>query len=115
MEEMETMKQGMKEQFLKKPNRQFFETIKGELSEIPVSVMVNINSKQRYMAQNADKITNILREVMKNPQAFSQIPGVGRAFNQVLEESGLSPIDFTNITKAVEVPQPVGAEELAVA
>jgi len=114
VEEMETMKQGMKEQFLKRPNRQFFETVKGELADIPVSVMVNINGKQRYMAQNADKITNILREVMKNPQAFSQIPGVGKAFNQVLEESGLSPIDFTNITKAVEVPSPVEAEELAV-
>lgn len=115
VEEMDTFKQTFKEEFMKKPSRQFFETVKGELADIPVSVMVNINSKQRYMAQNADKITNILREVMKNPQAFSQIPGVGRAFNQVLEESGLSPIDFTNITKAVEVPQPVEAEELAVA
>jgi len=93
-----------KEEFVKGGNRKFFETIKGELKDIPVSVMVNIKGKQRYMAQNADKITNILREVMRNPQAFSQIPGVGKAFNQVLEESGLSPIDFTQITQA---PLPV--------
>ena len=102
--ERETMKQVMKEEFLKQPNRQFFEAIKGELEDIPVDVMVNIKAKQRNMAQNADKITNILREVIRNPQAFSQIPGVAKAFNQVLEESGLSPIDFSQITKAQAQP-----------
>ena len=70
-----------------------------------MEVMVNIKSKQKYMAQNADKITNILREVIKNPQAFSQIPGVAKAFNQVLEESGLSAIDFTQITEAPKPQQ----------
>jgi hypothetical protein len=103
-QERETMKQVMKEEFLKQPNRQFFEAIKGELEDIPVDVMVNIKAKQRNMAQNADKITNILREVIRNPQAFSQIPGVAKAFNQVLEESGLSPIDFSQITKAQAQP-----------
>lgn len=116
----EQMKAVLREEFLKGGNRKFFEVIKGELKDIPVKVMVNIKGKQRYMAQNADKITNILREVMRNPQAFSQIPGVGKAFNQVLEESGLSPIDFSQITSKPlleeKVASPVGAEaELAVA
>lgn len=78
--------------------RGFFEVIKGELKELPMSVKVNIAGKQRNMAQNADKITNILREVLANPQAFQQIPGVGKVFNELLEESGLSSIDFTEIT-----------------
>ena len=87
--------------------RAFFEVIKGELKEIPIDVMVNVAGKQRNMAQNADKITNILREVLKNPQAFQQIPGVGKVFNELLEESGLSAIDFTEITTpAVTTPQP---------
>lgn len=116
----EQMKTLLKEEFLKGGNRKFFEVIKDELKDIPVSVMVNIKGKQRYMAQNADKITNILREVMRNPQAFSQIPGVGKAFNQVLEESGLSPIDFSQITSKPlleeKVASPVGVEaELATA
>lgn len=93
-----------KDEFAKGGNRKFFETIKGELKDIPVSVMVNIKGKQKYMAANADKITNILREVMRNPQAFSQIPGVGKAMNQLLEESGMSPIDFTQL---VQAPLPV--------
>lgn len=89
-----------KDEFMKGGNRKFFEMIKGELDEIPVDVFVNIKGKQRYMAQNADKITNILREVMRNPQAFAQIPGVGSVFNQLLEESGLSPINFSKIIEA---------------
>lgn len=85
--------------------RGFFEVIKGELKELPMSVMVNIAGKQRNMAQNADKLTNILREILANPQAFQTIPGVGKVFNELLEESGLSAIDFTQIvTPPVQTP-----------
>lgn len=85
--------------------RAFFEVIQGELSEIPVNVMVNVAGKQKDMARDADKITNIIREVLKNPQAFSQVPGIGKAFNELLETSGMSPIDFTEITQAQPTPQ----------
>ena len=90
-----------KEQFTRGGSRKFFEAIQGELDDIPLEVFVNIKSKQKYMAQEADKLTNIIREVLRNPQAFQQIPGVGKAFNQLLENSGLSPIDFTQITKTL--------------
>lgn len=96
-----------KDEFVKGGNRKFFETIKGELEDIPVDVFVNIKGKQRYMAQNADKLTNILREVMRNPQAFAQIPGMGSVFNQLLEESGLSPINFSKIIEAPAQVKPV--------
>ena len=100
-------------EFKKGGNRKFFETMKGEFNEIPLDVFVNIKGKQRYMAQNADKITNIIREVMRNPQAFSQIPGIGKAFNQLLEESGMSAIDFTEITEAPQQTQPSKMEQVA--
>ena len=100
-------------EFKKGGNRKFFETMKGEFNDIPLDVFVNIKGKQRYMAQNADKITNIIREVMRNPQAFSQIPGIGKAFNQLLEESGMSAIDFTEITEAPQQTQPSQMEQVA--
>lgn len=111
------LKLGFAEEIRKKHGkRAFFEVIKGELKEIPMEVIVNVAGKQRNMAANADKITNILREVMKNPQAFQQIPGVGKIFNELLEESGFSAIDFTEITTPVvatqetaPVPAPQGA------
>jgi RNAse (barnase) inhibitor barstar len=90
---------------LSKNNRYFFEVIKGELEKIPVKVFVNIKNKQKYMAQNVDKITNILREVIKNPQVFSQSPGISKAFNQLLEDSGLSPIDFSQMTNNIPLNQ----------
>lgn len=92
------------EEFKKGGNRKFFEIVKGELEKIPMNVLVNIKGKQRAMAQNADKITNILREIMKNPQAFQQ-KGIGKAVNQLLEESGMNPIDFSGIT--AQQPSPM--------
>lgn len=101
-----------KEQFTRGGSRKFFEIIQGELDDIPLEVFVNIKGKQKYMAQEADKITNIIREVLRSPQAFQQIPGVGKAFNQLLENSGLSPIDFTQITKTLPAqPQPPAPEQ----
>ena len=87
-----------KEELLKKGTRGFFEVVEGELDGLPVDVFVNIKGKQRRMAENADKITNVLREILANPTAFSQVPGVAKAFNELLEESGMSPIDFNQIT-----------------
>jgi hypothetical protein len=119
----ETKRQEMielyKKDFVSKGNRKFFEYFKDDFKNVPLDVYVNIKGKQRYMAQNADKMSNILREVMRNPQAFSQIPGLGKVFNQMIEESGLSPIDFTQITKqpdqqTVEQPSQVGEEQLKV-
>lgn len=102
------------EEFKKGGNRKFFEIVKGELNKIPLNVMVNIKGKQRSMAQNADKITNILREIMKNPQAFQQ-KGIGKAVNQLLEESGMNPIDFSGVTMAQPSPmQPAQPQAQAV-
>ena len=111
-EDREQIKSLIKETFLSRnKDRAFFETVKGELKDIPVAVKVNIKGKQRYMAQNADKITNVIREVIRNPQAFTQVPGIGKAFNQLLEESGMSPIDFTPMIEAVK-QQPVEASSM---
>ena len=76
--------------------------MKDELKDIPVDVYVNIKGKQRNMAQNADKLTNLLRTVLQNPQGFAQIPGIAKVFNQLLEDSGLSAIDFAPIVTAVQ-------------
>lgn len=95
-----------KEIFMKAGSRRFLEVLAGELNDIPLDVYVNIKGKQRRMVENADKITNIIREVIRSPQSIAQIPGIGKAFNQLLEESGMSPIDFTGLTKLQEQQEP---------
>lgn len=105
-QERDALIQAKKEDFMKKGNRKFFEVLKDELKDIPLDVYVNIKGKQRNMAANADKLTNLIRTVIQNPQGFSQVPGLAKVFNQLLEESGLSAIDFTPIVTATQT-QPV--------
>jgi hypothetical protein len=98
--------------FMKSGNRKFFQTLKGELEKIPVDVMVSIKGKQKNLAKVADSLTNIVRFLVSGgAQAVQQIPGLGKTFNEILESSGLSPIDFTQITKAPA--QPVSATPAA--
>jgi len=105
-EDKQVLVDTIKQTFMKGGQRKFFETIKGDFKDIPVDVFVNIKGKQKYLAQNADKITNVIREVIRNPQAFVTIPGLGKAFNQLIEASGMNPIDFSQMITAVET-QPV--------
>ena len=102
-EEKEVMVQAFREEEKKKGGRRFFKTLKDELKDVPVKVKVNVAGKQRYMAQNADKISKLIGNILANPQAFAMIPGLGSAYNQLLEESGMNPIDFSNIIAGVQM------------
>lgn len=103
-EEMELLTQVKREAFMAKGSRRFFETLKGDLEEVPVDVLINIKGKQRRLSEEADKLTNIFRQIIATPQAFQQIPGLGSVFNELLEDSGLSPINFSLMTMPPEVP-----------
>jgi len=106
-------------EFMGKGNRRFFDVVEGELKELPVEVMVNIVGKQKNMVENADKLTNIIQFAIANIQAIQQTPGIGKTINELLEDSGLSPINFAQLTNPM-TPQPQGDiiqpnKELAVA
>ena len=81
---------------------------------------MNVAGKQKYMAQNADKLSKLISYVIANPQAFATIPGLAKSFNQLLEESGMSAIDFSQIVtgnqqaidRAKAIPSPLGQEEI---
>lgn len=106
-EEIDTFKEVVKTNFMKGGNKRFLKIVKDELKDIPIDVFINIKQKQKDMSKNADSITNILRTVMSNPQAFQQMPGIGKAFNELIENSGLSPVDFSGmITPPAQPPQP---------
>lgn len=111
-EEREYIKTIARDEFLKGGNRKFIELVKGELEEIPVKVYVNVAGKQRYMAQNADKLSKLINNILANPQAFAMIPGLGKAYNQLLEESGMSPIDFTQIIEGTKANPEVQAQKV---
>lgn len=99
--------------FKEQGSKRFLEILKDEVSDIPMEVMVNIKGKQRRMAEEADKISNLISRILANPQAIAQVPGIGKAINQLLEESGMNSIDFSQIVNG-SVPT-VSNEELAIA
>jgi hypothetical protein len=108
-EQVDIFKQLMRDEFQKKGNKHFIEILKGEFKGVPLGVKVSIAGKSKNLAQMTDKIVNIFRQAFSNPQGFAatmQIPGMAKSFNQILEFSGLSPVDFTGIDKlAAQPPQ----------
>lgn len=82
-----------KTEFAKMGTRGFFEVVKEELKGVKTDVFVNIKGKQRLMAQNADKLTNVIRALIANPAAYAQ-PGISDMVNQLFEESGMNPVSL---------------------
>ena len=105
-EERDLMKEVYKEQWMKQGNRRFFETLKGELDSIPIAVKINIKGKQKDMARQADAFTKVIQFVLGNMQAIQQTPGIVKGINEVLENSGLSPLDFRQVLTAQNTQTP---------
>lgn len=78
-------------------NRGFFEIIAGELKDIPLEVMVNVRGKQKDMARDADKLTNLVKFMIENVDRVQAVPGVSKVINEMLENSGMSAIDFSQM------------------
>lgn len=108
----EALKQRIREQLSKKGNKYFLELFKGELKNVSVKVKINVAGKQKDLAGIVDKFTNILRFIFStyNSQTgkFSALedPKALKAFNKLIEYSGLDPIDF-GYTGPVSPPQMV--------
>jgi len=104
-EEKKLMEDKVREDFKKKGSKHFIEILKGEFKKTPLAVKVNIAGKSKNLSSMVDKTVNIFRFMFSNPQGFAQvmqIPGMAKSFNQILEFSGLSPVDFSGISKLAE-------------
>lgn len=117
-EERDVFRQLAMDDFKKKGNKHFIDILAKEFKDAPLAVKVSVAGKSKNLAQMTDKITNIFRFVFANPQGFAQImqvPGMGKAFNEILEFSGFSPADFSGIEKIIqpEQPQATAQQELA--
>lgn len=104
--DMEQFKKLARESFMKN-KKKFIEVLKDELKDIPIDVHVNVAGRQANLTEDVDKIVNLVRVFMQNPQAAQ---GMGKQINELLEKSGISPIDWANLTKAAP-PEP--APEMA--
>lgn len=103
-ESIDAYKQKIKDEFMKSGNKKFIEILDGEMKGDNLGVMVNIAGKQKDLAGRVDKLTNIFRTILSAPQIL-QTPGMAKLFNEILEASGLSPVDFSSMTVKQELPE----------
>jgi hypothetical protein len=97
--QVDAFKQDARERFVKGGNKKFVEILKDELKDAPMSVEINIAGKQKYLAGMTDKLVNVFRTIVANPSVL-QNPAMAKLFNQIIESSGLEPLDFTGFTVA---------------
>lgn len=108
-EEIEAYKQTLKQDFMK-DNHKFIEILKDELKDISIDISINVAGKQKNLAGMADAVSNIMRQALStydpNTKTFAIFddPRMGKLFNQILEYSNMSALDFNNYK-----PQPVQA------
>ena len=103
----ETMKQEMKLKLLKGGNKKFLEVLKGDFKKKTLKVKINVANKQKDLAQFTDKMVNLFRQILANPQGFQQMmqmPEMAKTFNSILESSGLSPVMYAGLSKPMEQP-----------
>lgn len=97
-QEQDLLRQIIKDEFMKGGKQRFLEIMKGEFEGIPLQVKFSIAGKQKNMAEMVSKLNSVFRTVFANP-AILQMPGMGELFNDILEQAGLSPVDYSKLTK----------------
>lgn len=107
-QEVELYKQKVRDEFVQGGNEQFLKLLKDEIKGLPIAVKVDIADKDD-LSQMVDKLSNVMRFAFStyNPQtgkfAIFDDPRMAKLFNEILEYSGLSPVDFYQQPK--EQPQ----------
>ncbi len=111
-EQMDVFETLIRDEFKKKGNKHFIEILKGDFKDVELKVKVSVAGKSKNLAQQVDKLTSILRFAFStyNPQtgsfAIFDDPRAAGVLNNVLEASGLDPVDFTVKPDTKQLPMP---------
>ncbi len=90
------MQRAVQDEFKKGGSSYFFEIFEKEMESAPVDVKINIAGKQKNLYMITDKLVNVFKEVLANPMALKN-PALAKIFNEIIEYSGLSPVDFSTL------------------
>ncbi len=82
------------EEFKKKGGKHFIKILEGEFKNSVCQVNVNIAGKQTDLADKVNKLTSVFRTILANPYILKS-PPIAKLFNQIIELSGLDPIDLS--------------------
>ena len=101
-EELDAYKEVQKTLFAKGGNRKFFKDFKDAFKDVPVKVLINVAGKQKDMTGVADKLSNLISTFLRSGVPIS---AMSKPMNELLENSGFSPVNFSSIVNAPP-PQP---------
>lgn len=96
-EEKTIFEDQIREDFKRKGTKHFLEILAGEMKGVQLSVKVNVAGKQKNLGKSTDAIVNILRFVMSGNSPALGFAGTWELINQVIENSGLDPVDFSSL------------------
>lgn len=102
--DIDQLKEQTKKNFMSGGNKKFIEILKDEFKDVGLKVKVNVASKQKNLPQMVDKLVNIMRFAISNPQGLGQlmqVPGFARIMRSILEYSDLDQVDFAGIEKLI--------------
>lgn len=97
-------------EFKKRGSKHFIEILKNEFKGMKFKVKVSVKGKSKDLGAKVDNLVNVFRQVIANP-AILQAPAMSALFNQIIEYSGLEPLDFSNFelpagAQPPQTPQP---------
>lgn len=77
-------------------NKKFVEIFKDEFKDMPIDVQIIIAGENKNNAFIAEKLSAIFAQIAQNP-AILENPMMERLFNEILEASGVSPMQFATM------------------
>jgi hypothetical protein len=105
-EEVDLAKEKIRKEFMKGGTKRFMQIMKGEMKDAPIVVKTNVAGKQADLSGRTDKLVNVFRTIIANP-AVLQNKEMADLFNQIINASGLSPIDFSTMRVETAPTEPV--------
>lgn len=105
-EEADQYRAMIKESFLKQGEKRFLEIIKNEYKDLALDVEIDIVGKQKNLAEMVSKLNSVFRTLFTPGaiQAVQQSPELAKLLNEILDSSGMKPINFTSVV-APMLPQ----------
>ena len=94
-----------------KDNEHFIKILKDELKDAKLNIKINVSKKQKDLGAMTEAVSNIMRQALStydpNTKTFTIFddPRMSKLFNQILEYSNMSEIDFNSYKPQVEQPQ----------
>ena len=116
-EEADQFRAVIKDTFMKGGEKRFLEIMKDEFKDLPMDVKISISNKQKNMAEMVSKLNSVFRTLFTPGaiQALQQSPELAKLLNQILDASGMNPINFSSGQSAMnplQAPQGAPQEEL---